>query len=920
MNKSESTKKELPKLYNPHGLENKWYPIWEKNKFFSWRVNLKKHGLTHNLSDNEIEKLKKENKYFSIVIPPPNVTGSLHLGHALNHTLQDIVTRFYRMKEKLTLWVPGTDHAGIATQNVVEKLLAKEGVKKWELGREKFEERVWQWKEESGNMITHQQRQLGESVDWEKERFTFDKGLSAIVKKVFVKLYSEKLIYQSERIINWCVRCVTALSNIEVEYKEQNGKLYYIKYPLSENNENYCIVATTRPETMLGDEALAVHPEDRKFLNLHNKKVKLPLTEREIPIITDSFVDKEFGTGIVKITPSHDLNDFEVSKRHNLPLRRVIDDNGKMNENAGSYKDLSREAARKKVLEDLEKLNLIEKVEDIKHAVGQCYRCQNTVEPVTSKQWFVDVKPLAQKGIEAVKNGSIQFIPKKWENTYFEWMYNIQDWCISRQLWWGHRIPAFYCKECSHAMVSEETPSSCEKCGCDNITQDEDVLDTWFSSALWPFSTLIPEEEALSAKDWPQKSTELKLFYPTSVLITGFDIIFFWVARMIMMGIHFMNDIPFQKVYIHGLIRDADRQKMSKSKGNVINPLEKMDEYGTDAFRFCLTSILPEGKDVIYDESRLKGYSAFCNKIWNTARYIWINQNANYVLPQKPPAGFSETDEWIIEKFNISLKKITEALENYRFSDYTQEIYNFIWNSFCDNYIELSKITIKNEDENKALTTVYTLNLIFINALKMLHPVMPFITEELFSFWNEKLDNNEDNLLITSTWPKPIELSDNKGFQLTEKLIHIIYKIRYLRAELGLPVSEKYDALITVDNEQIKSEIQAHETYIKTLSKLNSIKVEKTTEKKKGAKVITNFGSVYLDIAGKIDISLEIKRLSKEKEHLMKGLEAITKKLSNADFVKRAPAELVDIEKKKQEEMEKKLTELNELLAGIEAN
>ncbi|MDH5720780.1 MAG: valine--tRNA ligase [Spirochaetia bacterium] len=912
-------RKELPKQYSPHGLENKWYPIWEDKGYFSWKRNLVKNNYSEKIKNEDIEKIKKNREYFSIVIPPPNVTGSLHLGHALNHTIQDILTRYKRMKGLLTLWLPGTDHAGIATQNVVEKLLAKEGKKRWEMSREDFEKRVWQWKEESGGMITHQQRQLGESVDWNYERFTLDKGLSAIVKKVFVRLYNEKLIYRGERIINWCPRCTTALSNIEVEYSERNGKFFHIKYPVAGVSKDlketdYLIVATTRPETMLGDEALAVHPDDERFSRLVGKKVILPLMKREIPVIADSFVDKDFGTGIVKITPSHDPNDFEVGRRHNLPLRRVMDDHGRINDEGKEYKGLSREEARKRIVSDLEKLNLLHEVEDMKHSVGECYRCSTIVEPLTSKQWFVDIKPLAERAIKSVKEKEIEFIPKRWENTYFEWMNNIQDWCISRQLWWGHRIPAYYCEECSHINVSEEEITECEKCKSDKLKQDEDVLDTWFSSALWPFSTMISEEEALSAKGWPENSDELKIFYPTSVLVTGFDIIFFWVARMIMMGLHFMDEVPFRKVYIHGLVRDATRQKMSKSKGNVINPLEKMDDYGTDAFRFFLISILPEGKDIIYDESRLKGYSAFCNKIWNTARYIWMNQPDNYTIPSEPPSEFSEIDAWIIVKHNESLQKLSKAIENYRFAEYAQEIYNFIWSSFCDNYLELSKTALKeteNSSENIE-TTRYVLNTIFLNALKMLNPIMPFITEELYSFWGTASD-----LLITSDWPKEIALKNNSGYDATERTLSIVYKIRYLRGELALPVSEKIPAIVTVENDNQKEEIESHSEYICVLGKLNSLKVEKTDEKRPGVKAMLDFGKIYLDVHEKIDISLETKRITKEREHILKGLESLKNRLSNEEFLKKAPEELVLQEKEKMQSWENKIREFDEILESL---
>ncbi|PKL15996.1 MAG: valine--tRNA ligase, partial [Spirochaetae bacterium HGW-Spirochaetae-5] len=652
---------ELSPSYEPKEAEEKWYEYWEKKGYFHADVN-------------------DGREPYSIVIPPPNVTGNLHMGHALNNTLQDILARWQRMKGKSVLWMPGTDHAGIATQNVVERLLAAEGKTKHDLGRDAFEKKVWEWKEHSGNQIQGQLRRLGSSLDWERERFTLDAGLSKAVRKVFVTLYDEGLIYQGYRIINWCSRCETALSDIETEFQELDGNLWHIKYPIKGTDE-FLVVATTRPETMLGDSGVAINPEDERHSHLIGRTAILPLMNREIPIFGDSYVDKEFGSGFVKVTPAHDPNDFEMGKRHNLEEIIIMDEHAVINENGGVYKGLDRYAARKKVVADLEALGLLEKVEKHEHSVGHCYRCSTVVEPYLSKQWFVKIKPLADDAIKVVEDGKIRFVPKNWEKTYFEWMYNIRDWCISRQLWWGHRIPAFYCEECSHITVTMEDPDKCGKCGSSNIRQDEDVLDTWFSSALWPFSTM----------GWPDETPELAKYYPTSVLVTGFDIIFFWVARMIMTGVKFMKEIPFLDVYIHALVRDEHGQKMSKSKGNVIDPLVMMDQYGTDAFRFTLAAFAAQGRDIILSEKRIEGYSSFCNKIWNATRFILMNLGDDFKPEKLNPDKLEVFDKWILHSLNNTVKNVSEALEQYRFNEAANLIYEFWWNEFCDWYLELVK-------------------------------------------------------------------------------------------------------------------------------------------------------------------------------------------------------------------------------------
>lgn len=902
-------RRELDKVYNPKGLQEKWYPRWEKGGYF---------------------ELKEENKKFtpansySIVIPPPNVTGSLHLGHALNHTLQDILIRFERMRGKDTLWVPGTDHAGIATQNVVERLLAKEGLRREDLGREKFEERVWQWKAESGGMITHQMRKLGESVAWQRERFTMDEGLSHIVRRVFVELHKEGLIYRGERMINWCPKDKTALSNIEVEHKEINGNLYYVRYPLakgfSHEGKPYLVVATTRPETILGDEALAIHPDDERYAHLKGARAVVPFIEKEIPIIFDSAVDKEFGTGVVKITPAHDFNDFQTGQRHKLPTTNVMTDSGHMNEKAGVYSGLSREECRKKIIKDLETKDAIEKIDAHKHSVGHSYRSGAVVEPRLSLQWFIDIKPLADKATHAVKSGATEFYPKRWENLFFDWMDKIEDWCISRQLWWGHQIPAWYCVgddhsklECKEPIVAVEKPDACPHCGCKNLEQDTDVLDTWFSSALWPFSTLLPKEPAEIDKAWQDgkvpTSAILDNFYPTSTLVTGFDIIFFWVSRMLMMGMHFMKKAPFKKVLIHSLVRDANRQKMSKSKGNVVNPLEKMDEYGTDAFRFFIISIMPDGKDIIYDESRLKGYQAFCNKIWNTARYILMNTPEDYRIPKDVPT-LSAMDVYVLEELNAAIEKCEKAIEGFHFAEYALTIYDFLWKTFCDQYIEMSKVALRNEAIKEG--TLYTLYTVFAAALKILHPVMPFITEELHSFLP---DTKENDLLIIAPWPKvdgEIRKGAHKTQHATEALLAVVAKIRQVRAELSVEPGAKITAYLTLTDSALVAFFQEHLPFLQSLARLGDVHF--TEPKGKMIRAVIKGGNVYLDLASNIDIEREKARIEKEIQTLEKGRMASESKLASPQFAERAPKELVDAEKAKVTEYNTRLDALAQML------
>ncbi len=879
---------ELSPSYEPKEAEEKWYEYWEKKGYFHADVNDGKEP-------------------YSIVIPPPNVTGNLHMGHALNNTLQDILARWQRMKGKSVLWMPGTDHAGIATQNVVERLLAAEGKTKHDLGREAFEKKVWEWKEHSGNQIQGQLRRLGSSLDWERERFTLDAGLSKAVRKVFVTLYDEGLIYQGYRIINWCSRCETALSDIETEFKELDGNLWHIKYPIKGTGE-FLVVATTRPETMLGDSGVAINPEDDRHNHLIGKTAILPLMNREIPIFGDSYVDKEFGSGFVKVTPAHDPNDFEMGKRHNLEEIIIMDEHAVINENGGVYKGLDRYAARKKVVADLEALGLLLKVEKHEHSVGHCYRCSTVVEPYLSKQWFVKIKPLADDAIKVVEEGQIRFVPKNWEKTYFEWMYNIRDWCISRQLWWGHRIPAFYCEECSHITVTMEDPDKCGKCGSSNIRQDEDVLDTWFSSALWPFSTM----------GWPDETPELKKYYPTSVLVTGFDIIFFWVARMIMTGVKFMKDMPFLDVYIHALVRDEHGQKMSKSKGNVIDPLVMMDQYGTDAFRFTLAAFAAQGRDIILSEKRIEGYSSFCNKIWNATRFILMNLGDDF-KPEKLNFDKLEVfDKWILHSLNNTVKNVSEALEQYRFNEAANLIYEFWWNEFCDWYLELvkqrlyAKVNISAESSYSAKQVLF---FVLHKMLLLMHPFMPFITEEIWS----RIKAESDSDIIVSQWPEfenSMVFDEDANYTVIFK--EIIYKIRNIRGEMNIPPDKKASVVFKTTNALMKKIIETESVHIQALAKVESITVDSGYQPDKtDASAVMQDLEIFMPLSGLIDVEKETARLEKEISKIKADLEKVVAKLTSESFTGKAPLEIIEKERGKEREYNEILGKLEESLSKI---
>lgn len=878
----------LEKTYEPKAVEERWSKFWIDEKLGTPDLSSKRPG-------------------FSMVIPPPNITGALHLGHALNSTLQDILARYKRMKGFNVLWLPGIDHAGIATQNVVEKQLAQQGIDRHQVGREQFIERVWKWKEESGGTIIGQLKRLGASCDWTRLRFTMDEGLSKAVREVFTRLYKEGLIYQGDYIINWCPRCHTALSDLEVEFSEVDGSLWYMEYPLKEpaGDLKGLVVATTRPETMLGDTAVAVNPEDDRYKSIIGKNLILPLTGREIPVIGDESVSMEFGTGAVKITPAHDFNDFEVSRRHNLPTLTVMDHNAVMNDNAGSFKGLDRYAARKRVVKELEDAGLLKKIDKHKLMLGSCYRCSTIVEPTLSKQWFVKVAPLAEPAIKAVEDESIRFIPKGWENTYFDWMRNIRDWCISRQIWWGHRIPAWHCEDCGHITVSITDPSACEKCGKTNIEQDTDVLDTWFSSALWPFSTL----------GWPDKTKELETFYPTSVLSTSFDIIFFWVARMIMMGLKFMDEAPFKDVYIHALIRDAQGQKMSKSKGNVIDPLVMMETYGTDALRFTLAVLAAQGRDIKLAEDRIAGYRNFCNKIWNLARFTLMNIDAEFT-GGLDEANFNAADKWIMSRRSICINEVSEAIEGYRFDEAARVLYRFVWHELCDWYVELIKLDLRGENgPERKLTAARVLVKAFKDALKLLHPFMPFITEEL----NRYLPEAEPTLM-TSEYPAAGVIYPEAAEM--ESIMDVIRAIRNIRTEMNVAQDVKTDCVCFSNDEFVRGSLTKNEGYIKQLARVKNLTVKESGERPKDSVTAIAGGQdgrasveLFVPLAELIDIEVELKRLNKEFDKIAAEYEGVEKKLSNEAFVGKAPKEVVDKERARLEGLAEKRAKLNE---GIE--
>lgn len=877
------------KGYEPRNVEKRWYDFWEENQLFAANESDFRPG-------------------YSIVIPPPNVTGVLHMGHALNITLQDILCRHFRLKGYNVLWMPGTDHAGIATQNVVEKKLAAEGKNRHQLGRERFIDAVWEWRKESGSAIIHQLKRLGASCDWKRERFTMDEGLSLAVRTVFVQLYHQGLIYQGDYIINWCHRCHTALSDLEVEHEEISGNLYHIRYPFP-NHTGGIVIATTRPETLFGDTAVAVHPEDERYRNLPSDTVVLPLTGRNIPIIRDAYVGMALGTGALKITPAHDPNDFEIGNRHNLARPKVIDDNGLMMDGAGSFSGMDRFKCRDAVVQALQDQGLIVEIEPYPHNVGHCYRCKTVVEPNLSRQWFVRAKPLADKAISAVQNGQTRIIPEVWAANYYDWLNNIRDWCISRQIWWGHQIPAWTCKTCKKMTVSLTPPDTCASCGHTELIQETDVLDTWFSSALWPFSTM----------GWPENNPLLKTFYPTSVLVTGFDILFFWVARMMMMGIHFMEDVPFKDVYVHALVRDEFGKKMSKSKGNVIDPLIIMDQYGTDAFRFTLAAFAAQGRDIKMSEKRVEGYRHFINKLWNASRFALMHVNADSTTLS---AGtLTLANQWIMSRCETVVRSAGEAIEAYRFNDAAGHLYHFVWHELCDWYLEAVKPALYGKEGDPILEqTRAVLWQVLKNTLISLHPLIPFVTEEIWhllpgtqgSIMNERLPQESHSDFGQFVSPEAEE-------QMAI-IISIITGIRNIRGEMNLIPSLKLNALIQTDNSKITDTIRRHCDSITHLAKLDKISVDLPGEKPKAAATAIVEGAIiYVPLEGIMDLAKEIQRLEKEIEKLSSELTGVSKKLNNEDFLGKAPADIVNKVKIKHAALSEKQQQLQINLDKIKA-
>ena len=870
----------LPKGYEPHNVEANWCEYWEKNATFTPDVNA-------------------EGEPYSIVIPPPNVTGVLHIGHALNLTLIDVLCRHARQKGKKVLWVPGTDHAGIATQNVVERALAKDGIKRQDLGREAFLEKVWQWREEYGNTILNQVRKLGASVDWSRLRFTMDEGLSTAVRKVFVDLYNQGYIYKGDYIINWCSRCHTALADDEVEHEPRQGNLWHIRYHIVDSDESLTI-ATTRPETILGDTAICVHPEDERYTHLVGKKAYVPIIRREVPIIADSYVDREFGTGALKVTPSHDHNDWALGQKHKLDFIQAIDDMGIMKEVAGPYAGLNKSDCRTKIVADIEKAGDLILVEEHSHAVGECYRCHTIVEPHVSTQWFVAASKLAPRARNAAPELT-KILPESWIKTYYHWLDNIRDWCISRQIWWGHRIPAWTCQDCEELIVSLENPEFCPKCQSKNLVQDEDVLDTWFSSALWPFSTM----------GWPEKTKELEQFYPTAVLVTGFDILFFWVARMMMMGLHFMDQVPFHHVYLHALVRDAQGRKMSKSLGNSINPLEMIDRYGCDALRFTLTSFAAMGRDIRLAEDRIEGYRHFINKLWNAARFALMNLPEGTPKPCDLDKVQGLHHQWMLHRLEKAKEDMEKSLAEYRFNDAAQGGYKFLWNEFCDWYLELIKADM--QDENRKIEAQYVLWTVLREILLLLHPIIPFVTAEIWQAIHTSTNKVEDISLelypaLRPNCNKPVEAARMEFIQ------GVIVAVRTIRAELNIAPSLRLNVLVHAESKEQENILNNAKEMICNLARLESLTLDSMHEAPKAsASQVVQGCQIIIPLVGSVDLKGELTRLDKEITKLTNDLVTVEKKLANESFVTRAPAEVVQKEKERAKQMDDARTKLETL-------
>ena len=873
-------KKELEKNYNPAEIEDKLYNMWQDKNYFHAEVN-------------------EDKKPFTIVMPPPNITGQLHMGHALDNTMQDILIRFKRMQGYEALWVPGTDHASIATEAKIVEAMRAEGISKEELGREGFLERAWEWKKQYGGRIVSQLKKIGSSCDWERERFTMDDGCNKAVKEVFVNLYNKGLIYRGERIINWCPKCLTSISDAEVEFEEQAGHFWHLRYKLADGS-GYINLATTRPETLLGDTAVAVNPKDERYKDMIGKNVILPIVHREIPIVADDYVEMDFGTGVVKITPAHDPNDFEVGLRHNLPIINVMTDDAKIVDEYEKYAGMDRYEARKAIVADLEAEGALVKIEDYSHNVGTCYRCGTTVEPRVSKQWFVKMKPLAGPAIDAVKNGQTKFVPEHFDKTYFHWLEGIRDWCISRQLWWGHQIPAFYCDDCGEMVVTKDNEAVCPKCG-KAMRQDPDTLDTWFSSALWPFSTL----------GWPENTKELDYFYPTSTLVTGYDIIFFWVIRMMFSGIEHVGKVPFDTVLIHGLVRDSLGRKMSKSLGNGIDPLEVIEKYGADALRFTLITGNAPGNDMRFYWERVEASRNFANKVWNASRFIMMNMpegNIEKVSNDK----LTNADKWILSKCNDLVRDVTENLEKYELGIAADKIYSFVWEEFCDWYIEMVKPRLYNDEDTTKAAALYTLKTVLITSLKLLHPYMPFVTEEIFT----TLQDEEESIMI-SDWPL---YTEDMAFKMEEESVETIKEavrnIRNLRADMNVPPSKKAKVFVVSANDKIRNIFEEGKVFFATLSYASEVvvKEDKSGIDDDAVSTMIPQAAIYMPFAELVDIEKEIERLTKEQEKLTKELQRVNGMLSNPNFVNKAPEAKLNEEKEKQAKYTQMMEQVTERL------
>lgn len=879
--------KELAKTYDPKGLEDRIYQKWLDNKYFHAEVN-------------------KDKKPFTIVMPPPNVTGQLHMGHALDETMQDILIRFKRMQGYEALWQPGTDHAAIATEVKVIEKLKEQGIDKNEIGREEFLKHAWAWKEEYGGKIINQLKKLGASADWDRERFTMDEGCSKAVQEVFIKLYEKGYIYKGSRIINWCPVCQTSISDAEVEHEDQDGFFWHINYPVVGEEGQFVEIATTRPETLLGDTAVAVNPDDERYKHLIGKMLKLPLTDREIPVIADEYVDKEFGTGCVKITPAHDPNDFEVGKRHNLEEINIMNDDATINELGGKYAGMDRYEARKAMVEDLKEQGLLVKVVPHSHSVGTHDRCGTTVEPMIKPQWFVRMKEMAQAAIDTLKEGNLTFVPERFDKTYLHWLENIRDWCISRQLWWGHRIPAYYCDECGETIVAREMPEKCPKCGCTHFHQDEDTLDTWFSSALWPFSTL----------GWPDKTPEMEYFYPTDVLVTGYDIIFFWVIRMVFSGLEQTGKTPFHHVLIHGLVRDSQGRKMSKSLGNGIDPLEVIDKYGADALRLTLITGNAPGNDMRFYWERVEASRNFANKVWNASRFIMMNLEKAEVPGEMDLAELTGADKWILSKVNTLAKDVTENMDKYELGIAVQKVYDFIWEEFCDWYIEMVKPRLYSDTDSTKGAALWTLKTVLGNALKLLHPYMPFITEEIYC----TLHPEEESIMLSS-WPV---FKEEWNFANEEEAVEIIKEavrsIRNVRTGMNVPPSKKAKVFVTAEDEKIRKIFENGEIFFAPLAHASQVIVQKdkTGIEDDAVSAVTAKAVIYMPFAELVDVEKEIERLKKEEEKLTKELARVNGMLGNERFISKAPKAKVDEERAKLERYTAMMEQVKERLAQLQ--